>query len=36
MVHARLAVLRGVNGVALAEFDLAQLAQLVELPADED
>ena len=35
VVHARLAVLGTVDGVALAELDLAELVELFRLPADE-
>ena len=34
MVHAWLAVLGTVDGVALAELDLAELVELVRLPPD--
>ena len=35
VVHTWLAVLRAVDGVPLAELDLAQLVELFRLPADE-
>ena len=35
VVHARLAILRAVNRVPLAELDFAKLVQLVDLPPHE-
>jgi hypothetical protein len=35
VIHAGLTVLGAVDGISLAEFDLAQLVEFVDLPADE-
>jgi hypothetical protein len=35
MVHAWLAIPRTIDGIPLAEFDLVQFVQLIDLPSDE-
>jgi hypothetical protein len=35
MIHARLAIPRTIDGIPLAEFDLVQFVQLIDLPSDE-
>ena len=35
VVHARLTILRAINGMTFPKLDLSQLAQLVNLPSHE-